>query len=750
MRNHINSDSLTAEFFTANGAVHNVIVRTSCSTGCINHVLYNNLALGMTKCINGNSLAAEFFAAYGAVNNAIVRTVIYAIGSYFVFYNGSTLGMTKSINGNGRAAEFFTAYGAVYNVIVRTVIYAIGSYFVFYNSSTLGMTKSIGEVGLIEITTNSAQANVIATGGAGGINNTLGRTVGVTESGKLYISGVVAHSTVLICIPTDFGAGRSLCCYVSQSVTQSGNVISNNNVTAYGASISGVTNLCAGRSSYNRIVAVTKCRHNIGSVRSTTTVCTGVQGIAVISAGGSNDYGSIIVSIGINRNHFRNCDNRIAQCAGQLTCPTGGNTGCGNLALGDNGNVTEIARGYDHSVTRELVATNGAVYNFVVRTVLLASRSLVVFNNRCTKSVTEFRNYDLRNENFTANIAVRAFGQTSIYTIGINCGIDHFRMAESVNIIVNISITANRALVGGVTNLSASRSSNNCIVLVSKCRSGLSSELIAANLTPVMLDFRSVAGRRGYGYDIIMLSSRNNNVRAGKLFAAIKAVNYKVVRTFNFTPGSNFVFLNCFGRSVTQSGNGILRGLNIAATIAMRTLSQAGIITVGSNCGISHIVVTESISVITNLNVAANGTGISGVACLGASGSSNNCVFAVSESGHIIANPLLAAMILGTSVGGVTRLSTSRSSYSTIEPFVVALSGCLDHRIVSAALITNHHVISYGYAGRINVLFPLAGACVSVALTLVNNRNHAMMFSMGVGILCKHEYRHCGKDKCTY
>ena len=77
--------------------------------------------------------------------------------------------------------------------------------------------------------------------------------------------------------------------------------------------------------------------------------------------------------------------------------------------------------------------------------------------------VTESINYGLCNKNIFTNRAVLSFGKTSARACRIDCFIDNLGMSESVNVGINVGISA-MASVGSITFFGASRFGYNRIV----------------------------------------------------------------------------------------------------------------------------------------------------------------------------------------------------------------------------------------------------------------------------------------------
>ena len=636
------------------------------------------------------------------------------------------------------------------------------------------MAERIGIISEENLFANRTFVNVIAFCGAGRLNSTVGLALGVAGSGDFCIGGVVAYRAVLICIPTDFGAGGILSCYLSQSVTKSVN--GNGHAAEFFAANGAVNNFVIRTVVYaigiyfvfnNGCASGVAEFGNYGLRNSSKTAIAAMLACGQTSCGAGRFYSCIInyiyVIIGINCNRLRLCNDLLADCAEQLASLALGNAGCGNLFLYSNGNVQEIVRGNYLLSKKDFIANAavptfgqagrdagrsyiridyygvtmsvngnggaaefftayGAVNNFVIRTVVYAIGSYFVFLNCCARGVAKCRNYLLSNESHTATIAVRAVGQTFL---GAGCSlteIDDF--------------------------------------FVAKCRAVFNNDLvIATNLTNVLSLCRIGAICRNFDHFVIVLCG-DINLFAREFFTANRAVYYFKVETvygrINTANGISACFFYCFSGRVTKCRNYVLRNKDLFAYVAVRAFGQTGRGAGGIYCRINYYSVTGCSYHVIGVGVAAHSAGISGVAVRGAVRIGYNANIIMSECRdnnglRLVAMPLV---VLALRDGVTILIAGGILVVNFFEIVIQFFTG--NYGVIQMTKIANVHIVRMGYTCSRNRTDIITGSTVSAVMLALLDLNIVLIVNVTV---CtdvktragsKHDYRQRGKDKCAY
>ena len=213
-------------------------------------------------------------------------------------------------------------------------------------------------------------------------------------------------------------------------------------------------------------------------------------------------------------------------------------------------------------------------------------------------------------------------------------------VTESVNVVINIGVAAGCAGVGGEACIFASRSGYNFCVIVTKSCNFVSNVRIAANGASVSGEACFGAGRSGYNGLVLVTESVNLICNIGVITVSAGVGGVSTFGTSGSGYNSLVIVAGCFG---FVSYARVSAGCAGVGGVSVFCAGGSG-----NNC---LVIVTESCNLIVYVRVAACGAGVGGVAFCGASGSGNNCFVVVAKSRNLISNVRIAAN--GAGVGGV-------------------------------------------------------------------------------------------------
>ena len=229
MAERVDDLSLAAQFFTADGAVDDLIIRAGRGAACRHFVFTNSLTFGMAKRVNFY-IRRVVTAATGIVG------IPADLGTRCRFCFVMLEVMTERVNDLFLAAQFFAADGAVNDLVIRAGRGAACRHFVFANSFTLGMAKrvtvcSAANFAFCGVCTRCLAAamvclvvDLVAAAAFVPMRGTVRRPLFgpiMAERFDLFIRRIIAAGTGIVGIPTDFGTRCRLCFVMLEVVPES-------------------------------------------------------------------------------------------------------------------------------------------------------------------------------------------------------------------------------------------------------------------------------------------------------------------------------------------------------------------------------------------------------------------------------------------------------------------------------------------------------------------------------------------------
>ena len=432
----------------------------------------------------------------------------------------------------------------------------------------------------------------------------------IAHSAKLLVTSYAIYSLVKATVVYTIGSNNVLL----------KNLACNIAVATYGAGIGGVAAVYTIGIGHYCIVAMTKCLGLVSNV-AVAAYGAGVGGVAAVYTVGIGHYGFVVVTECRNallrKKHVSTYGalltiGQASLCAGG--CLTGNNffivigakislAHVANVILGIKIYVT-VCR--NHVLRKKGVATYGALAT-VGQASLGTSRSLTAYG---LGGVTKSRNAII-------SVAVITYG-TGVGGIALVLTVrnSHFRgvaVTERCNV---LGIGVRSIVLAGVglkTVSYAGRSESlYAYVIMSKRGRRLSGVSIAASGAGVCGKACALASRCGYYRAVAMTECRN---LISNVVVAANGASVGGVAAGETVGRSNFrVILMSVGRyyALLYCGN--------AAGGTLLTLGKTGSGTSGRYCGNNILSMSLSRNLISNVAVSAHGTGIGGIAYLGAGG----------------------------------------------------------------------------------------------------------------------------------
>ena len=535
----------------------------------------------------------------------------------------------------------------------------------------------------------------VASLGAGGIRH------------HAYIAVAQGIALSLTAHGTGFGLGAG---GIHPAVAQSRGLAVGVSITADRAGVGGVARLGAGGSGDHAVIAVAQHRHHTVGVGITTNR-TGMSGVALFRASGSSDHAFIAVAQGRDRLGVAVA----ATVAGvhRLTILGAGGIGgdahivmaqrC-SLAVGvavatdraGMGGVAALGTGgiRHHAVVvvAQRIALGSATHRAGpslsaggIHPAMAQSGSLVVGVSITADSagvggIAAIGAVGSGHHAFIAVAQSSALGLAAHGT-GLSLGAGGIRpgMTQSRHLAVGVGITADRAGVGGIARLGTGGIGHNAIIAVAQRRDGLG-VAVAAAMTGV--DRLALLGTGGHGHHCLVAVIQSRRLTVGVAVATDRA-GMGGVATLGASRIRHHAVI-AMAQSLPLGGAAHRAGLFLGAGSIHPAMAQGSSLTVG-------------------IAVAADRTGVGGIARLGTSGSRGHRLVAVAQrralssttdragllhgaagidpavaqSSHLAVGVALATDRAG--VGGVARLGTGRLGHHA----VVAVAGRCDRLAVT-------------------------------------------------------------------
>ena len=372
-----------------------------------------------------------------------------------------------------------------------------------------------------------------------------------------------------------------------------------------------------------------------------------------------------------------------------------------------------------NSLSGNLCSANCTVNYVIIRTVYSTCSRCVVFNNNCAIGMTKSVNCFLSNKNFATNRAVLTFCKTCFCTSSSLCLVSYLGMTESGNDCcgsANLCITYSTVNYRFIRALSfASRFNilfDNCIALnVTLCRNLVIYVSIAANRT--LIGSITVGGTsRISNNSIILVTKRINcNSFSLKLYLTYSTVNYVVVRARIYAIGSLFIFLNSLAFGMTES-------INCAISISMITADTSMCcVTSISTCRIGYnrlVLVSESLTL----------SSVTSGACLRCRTSSINPIvlYAKAYVAFVATVVFICVMVTGSFNNFCSCCFTSFTS-KCLNTCLFALRFCSDYTLIPSVtcsrncFLSNENFVTNGAM----LTFSKTCFCTSSSLCSINN-----------------------------